>query len=131
MFYLLFLKVVKGRIWPPQCLSKKAHQNVLLLSRGLNSGLAPYPPEVHLLCSIPGIGRRTVAYLLLFASGFISFQNYRQLIAKADLCPRKFSSGTSVQAPFTVWLNAINSLLTRSGRLWSRCYPPSENVATV
>ena len=35
--------------------------------------------------------------LLLFAGGFTSFQNHRQLIAKAGLCPREFSSGTSVR----------------------------------
>jgi transposase len=58
---------------------------------------ARYPPEMQLLCSIPGIGRKTAAYLLLFAGGFTSFQNYRQLIAKAGLCPREFSSGTSVR----------------------------------
>jgi transposase len=56
---------------------------------------ARYPPEMQLLCSIPDIGRKTAAYLLLFAGGFTSFQNYRQLIAKACLCPREFSSGTS------------------------------------
>jgi transposase len=56
-----------------------------------------YPPEMHLLCSIPGIGRKTAAYLLLFAGGFTSFENYRQLIAKVGLCPREFSSGTSVR----------------------------------
>lgn len=46
---------------------------------------ARYPPEMQLLCSIPGIGRKTAAYLLLFAGGFTSFQNHRQLIAKAGL----------------------------------------------
>ena len=58
---------------------------------------ARYPPEMQLLCSIPGIGRKTAAYLLLFASGFTCFQNYRQLVAKAGLCPREFCSGTSVR----------------------------------
>ncbi|MGI4737473.1 MAG: transposase [Janthinobacterium lividum] len=58
---------------------------------------ARYPPERQLRCSIPGIGRKTAAYLLLFVGGFTSFQNYRQLIAKAGLCPREFSSGTRVR----------------------------------
>ncbi len=56
-----------------------------------------YASEMQLLCSIPGIGRKTAALLLLFAGGFTSFQNHRQLIAKAGLCPREFSSGTSVR----------------------------------
>ncbi|OGX90965.1 transposase [Hymenobacter coccineus] len=58
---------------------------------------ARYPPERHLRCSIPGIGRKTAAYRLLFAGGFTSFENYRQLIAKVGLCPREFSSGTRVR----------------------------------
>ena len=56
-----------------------------------------YAREMALLGSIPGIGRKTAALLLLFAGGFTSFQNHRQLIAKAGLCPREFSSGTSVR----------------------------------
>lgn len=56
-----------------------------------------YSQQMPLLQSIPGIGRKTAAYLLLFAGGFTSFENYRQLIAKAGLCPREFSSGTSVR----------------------------------
>ena len=58
---------------------------------------ARYSPEIQLLCSIPGIGRKTAAYLLLFAGNFSTFHNHRQLIAKAGLCPREFSSGTSVR----------------------------------
>ncbi len=56
-----------------------------------------YAPEMKLLCSIPGIGRKTAAMLLLFAGGFTRFENHRQLVAKAGLCPREFSSGTSVR----------------------------------
>lgn len=56
-----------------------------------------YVKEIPLLCSIPGIGRKTAALLLLFAKGFTQVQNYRQLVAKAGLCPREYSSGTSVR----------------------------------
>lgn len=56
-----------------------------------------YAREMPLLCSIPGIGRKTAAQLLLFAKGFTQVQNYRQLVAKAGLCPREYSSGTSVR----------------------------------
>jgi len=58
---------------------------------------ARYPSEKEQRCSIPGIGHKTAAYLLLFAGGFTSFQNHRQLIAKAGLCPREFNSGTRVR----------------------------------
>lgn len=56
-----------------------------------------YAVEMPLLCSIPGIGRKTAALLLLFAGGFTRLDNYRQLIAKAGLCPREHTSGTSVR----------------------------------
>ena len=58
---------------------------------------AHYARELPLLCSIPGIGRKTAAQRLLFADGFAQVQNYRQLIAKAGLCPREYQSGTSVR----------------------------------
>ncbi|WP_324680347.1 IS110 family transposase [Hymenobacter sp. GOD-10R] len=56
-----------------------------------------YAHEMSLLCSIPGIGRKTAGLLLLFAGGFARLDNYRQLIAKAGLSPREHSSGTSVR----------------------------------
>jgi transposase len=56
-----------------------------------------YAREMPLLCSIPGIGRKTAALLLLLAKGFTQVDDYRQLIAKAGLCPREYSSGTSVR----------------------------------
>ena len=56
-----------------------------------------FQAEMTLLRSIPGIGRKTAGMLLLFASGFRRFDNYRQLIAMAGLSPREHSSGTSVR----------------------------------
>lgn len=56
-----------------------------------------YAREMPLLCSIPGIGRKTTTQLLLFANGFTQVQNYRQLIAKAGLCTREYSSGSCVR----------------------------------
>jgi transposase len=56
-----------------------------------------YAQELALLCSIPGIGRKTAALLRLFAGGFTTFDNYRQLIAKAGLSPREHTSGTRIR----------------------------------
>ncbi len=53
--------------------------------------------EITLLCSIPGLGRKTASLLLLFASGFTRLENYRQLIALAGLSPREYTSGTSIR----------------------------------
>ncbi|UOG77401.1 IS110 family transposase (plasmid) [Hymenobacter tibetensis] len=56
-----------------------------------------FASEMTLLCSIPGIGRKTAGLLLLFASGFTRLDNYRQLIAMAGLSPREHTSGTSIR----------------------------------
>lgn len=56
-----------------------------------------FSKEMELLSSIPGIGRKTAGMLLLFAGGFKNMNNYRQLIAKAGLSPREYTSGTSIR----------------------------------
>jgi len=56
-----------------------------------------YAHEMTLLCTIPGIGRKTTGQLLLFAAGFTQLDNYCQLIALASLSPREYSSGPSVR----------------------------------
>ena len=56
-----------------------------------------YTQEMTLLRSIPGIGRKTAGMLLLFAGGFTSYTNHRQLIAKAGLSPREHTFGTSIR----------------------------------
>jgi transposase len=56
-----------------------------------------FAAEMTLLSSIPGIGRKTAAMLLLFAGGFTRLDNYRQLIAMAGLSPREHTSGTSIR----------------------------------
>ena len=56
-----------------------------------------YAREMPLLCSIPWIVRKTAAMLLLFAKEFTHVENYRQLTAKAGLCPCEYSSGTNVR----------------------------------
>ena len=56
-----------------------------------------FAPEMALLCSIPGIGRKTAGMLLLFAGGFARLDTYRQLIAKAGLSPREHTSGSSIR----------------------------------
>ena len=56
-----------------------------------------FAKEIKLLSSIPGIGRKTAGMLLLFAGGFRNMNNYRQLIAKAGLSPREYTSGSSIR----------------------------------
>lgn len=56
-----------------------------------------FAKEIQLLSSIPGIGRKTAGMLLLFVGNFQKIDNYRQLIAKAGLSPREYTSGTSIK----------------------------------
>ena len=49
------------------------------------------------LRSIPGIGPKTAAVLIVLTEGFTKFANYKALIAYAGLAPRTFQSGSSVK----------------------------------
>jgi transposase len=50
------------------------------------------------LRSIPGIGSKTAAVLIMVAKGFTSFSNHGQLISYVGLAPRIYQSGTSVKS---------------------------------
>lgn len=49
------------------------------------------------LGTVPGLGKRAVALLIVFTDGFRKIQNHRQLIALCGLAPREHTSGTSVR----------------------------------
>lgn len=50
--------------------------------------------QVRSLTSIPGLGKRAVALLIIYTDGFTKIQNHRQLIALAGMAPREYTSGT-------------------------------------
>ena len=54
--------------------------------------------QMKRLSSIPGLGKRAVALLIVHTNGFKKVQNYRQLIALAGLAPKERSSGTSLKS---------------------------------
>jgi transposase len=56
--------------------------------------------QANQLCSlksIPGLGKRAAALLIVYTDGFTKVINYRQLIALAGLSPREHTSGTSIR----------------------------------
>lgn len=53
--------------------------------------------QLKCLSSIPGLGKRAVALLIVYTNGFKKIQSHRQLIALAGLAPREYSSGSSVR----------------------------------
>lgn len=53
--------------------------------------------QAELLVSIPGIGEKTAAVILAEVQDISRFDDVRQLVAYAGLCPRERQSGTSVR----------------------------------
>lgn len=49
------------------------------------------------LTSIPGLGKKTAAVLIVLSDGFKKFNSYKQLSAYVGLCPRIYESGSSVK----------------------------------
>ncbi|GAA4316832.1 transposase [Flaviaesturariibacter amylovorans] len=47
--------------------------------------------------SVPGLGKRATAALMVATDGFTKVTNHRQLIALAGLAPREHQSGTSIK----------------------------------
>lgn len=54
--------------------------------------------ELKLIRSIPGIGKKGSAILLIETQGMQGFKNGKQLSSYFGLCPRIYSSGTSVKS---------------------------------
>jgi len=49
------------------------------------------------LCTIPGLGKKTVTMLIVITEGFKKFASYKQLSSYTGLCPRIFKSGSSIK----------------------------------
>ncbi len=71
---------------------------VLKLEKLLRQNLAEWKGEqLKSITSIPGLGKRAAALLIVYTDGFTKIKNHRQLIALAGLAPREHTSGTSVR----------------------------------
>ena len=53
--------------------------------------------KMRALQTIPGIGKRAIAMMLITTDGFRKVENYRQLACWAGLSPKEYSSGKSVR----------------------------------
>lgn len=92
--------------WPQEVVSDLLlHQRFLeerleALEKLIFQHISNYPElssSLSLLCSIPGIGKITAAYLIAEIGPIEHFQDARQLAAYAGLTPRHKKSGTSVR----------------------------------
>ncbi len=76
----------------------RLEEQIAALEAELDAGVRAAFPAYERLRSIPGVGPKTVAALLLAGPGLAAFPGWRQAVAYAGLCPRHFESGTSVRA---------------------------------
>jgi transposase len=53
--------------------------------------------QLRSLHSIPGLGKRAAALLIVYTDGFTKVVNYKQLTALAGLSPREHTSGSSIK----------------------------------
>lgn len=64
----------------------------------INNSIKEHYKELEAsLGSIPGLGPKTVATLILVTGGFTKFESYKALIAYVGLAPRTYESGVSVK----------------------------------
>jgi len=66
------------------------------------------------LTSIPSIGNKTAAKLIAITHGFTQFNTDKQLLAYIGLCPRTYTSGTSVKGRGSITkmgMNRVRQLL--------------------
>jgi transposase len=56
-----------------------------------------FPDQFRLLRTIPSLGNKTAAILLVCCKGFDGFAAYRQLVSFAGLAPKVVESGTSIR----------------------------------
>jgi transposase len=76
----------------------KLQREVLKLESQLQLLLTSWQgKQQHDLSTIPGLGKRAVAILIVYTDGFRKIRNHRQLIALTGLAPREHTSGSSVR----------------------------------
>ena len=77
---------------------KQVRQEIDLLEAEMQSLIQQYDADLFVnLSSIPGIGKKTAAFLIILTNGFRDFDNYRQVSSFCGLSPTEHSSGTSVK----------------------------------
>nr|WP_321485036.1 transposase [uncultured Draconibacterium sp.] len=77
---------------------KQVRQEIDLLEAEMQSLIHQYDADLFVnLSSIPGIGKKTAAFLIILTNGFRDFDNYRQVSSFCVLSPTEHSSDTSVK----------------------------------
>ena len=81
----------------------KLNKEILSLEKNLETLLKQYEEKkFEVLQTIPGVGKRTVAMMLIATDGFRKVDNYRQLSSWAGLSPKEYSSGKSIRGKIRI-----------------------------
>jgi transposase len=76
---------------------ERIRKEIALLESEVETLLRQHEADLYVnLNSIPGIGKKTAALLIILTNGFRNFENYRQVSSFFGLSPVEFSSGSSV-----------------------------------
>lgn len=79
------------------------NKEIMLLEKSLNALLKQHEEKkMEALATIPGIGKRTVAMMIIVTDGFRKVDNYRQLSSWAGLSPKEYSSGKSIRGKIRI-----------------------------
>jgi transposase len=74
------------------------NKEIRLLEKNLEALLKQHEEKkMAALQTIPGVGKRTVAMMIIATDGFRKVDNYRQLSSWAGLSPKEYSSGKSIR----------------------------------
>lgn len=78
-------------------LAQLKEQIVQLEAQCAELAMKHYGTTMNLLCSIPGIGKKTAIALLVITHNFTRFDSCKKLASYVGICPRVYESGTSVK----------------------------------
>ncbi len=79
------------------------NKEIILLEKSLNALLKQHEEKkMEALATIPGVGKRTVAMMIIVTDGFRKVDNYRQLSSWAGLSPKEYSSGKSIRGKIRI-----------------------------
>jgi transposase len=79
------------------------NKEINVLEKSLDALLKQHEEKkMNALQTIPGIGKRTIAMMIIATDGFRKVNNYRQLSSWAGLSPKEYSSGKSIRGKIRI-----------------------------
>lgn len=74
------------------------NKEIIKLEKSLDTLLKQHEEKkIAALQTVPGVGKRTIAMMIIATDGFRKVDNYRQLSSWAGLSPKEYNSGKSIR----------------------------------